>query len=1040
MAEGSVSGRTPKWVSRYILHTLLALGLLLSIAILSSTRQPVGADEATCRMVWMSPSYARIKSFDETHTKFASKYSLYLYREQDLDPVPNENDEGFSVLEGIPVLFIPGNAGSYRQGRSIASETSNLYFDEYVHGDKNLKATNFDFFTADFNEDFTAFHGRTLLDQAEYLNEAIRFILHLYANNESPPKSVIILAHSMGGIVARTMLSLPNYPESTVNTIISLASPHSTAPLTFDGDLLKIYTAVDKFWSSGFPDNGFPSLWSPDVAKIATKRLSDVTIVSITGGSVDGTLPADYTTLGFVVPPSHGFTVFTTGMPHVWTTIDHLAIVWCAQLRRSISRTLLEIADKTLPQRTISMAQRMSTFRKYFLSGFEKQSYTEVKKTIGSSYVKVKLDSANVGLFTVVPESKLRLDSTNPIPPTNTFSMFQKFEAGGNAFSLLTSRSIERLGNDSNTAVLLCNRPNDPVEIAENFDYTSETTENSIELNCLNVNDDVKYVPRSHGGSLDDSSFGGSQEPYYALQYDEETLSKFEIVLVKAPVTEFSNDAFLAAEIAEASATRHEFTKRLSLFRESKLLLPADRPLLSTIKIPGSWSSMLVYKLKVRSQTPIEAFPKDPPFISLARQWISSPYESRWHINVDEKKALKLSLHGVAPYVPFLRDSRPETNIDLWSSFFLNRSPLELKVSVDYFTSLKLILLRYRIAIVSVSTAIAVLVFAIQIREYGKTSKFPNFMLAMARLNSPVFLSAVIIGTFLLNLATKNELVQVVLGYLDPASMHLIGEINTLRENSNFKLNHYFLGLEEVDLWYLGVVLYLVCSFFIFVIYLLIETCGYILTLGINKGLAIAGSISSMFKKPAVPSNTPQTPKSSSGFSRKIAVTVMLMGMIAWYLPYQIGYIIAVLIQASNVLKAKCHLNADKVNYQVSILILMIAVLPVNIPIVVVFVHNLTVSWTTPFSSHHNILSILPILFLSQLNNSRLQCKFKMNYLGLLRWFAFYFAAYSIIYGTRHTFWLHHVFNVFSCLLILSLWDETEQPEKEMSSSGPVPM
>ena len=40
----------------------------------------------------MSPSYARIRAFDETHTKYASKYNLYLYREQDVDKMPNENE------------------------------------------------------------------------------------------------------------------------------------------------------------------------------------------------------------------------------------------------------------------------------------------------------------------------------------------------------------------------------------------------------------------------------------------------------------------------------------------------------------------------------------------------------------------------------------------------------------------------------------------------------------------------------------------------------------------------------------------------------------------------------------------------------------------------------------------------------------------------------------------------------------------------------------------------------------------------------------
>ena len=36
-------------------------------------------------MSYMRPSYARLNDFDTEHTRFASKYSLYLYREQGID-------------------------------------------------------------------------------------------------------------------------------------------------------------------------------------------------------------------------------------------------------------------------------------------------------------------------------------------------------------------------------------------------------------------------------------------------------------------------------------------------------------------------------------------------------------------------------------------------------------------------------------------------------------------------------------------------------------------------------------------------------------------------------------------------------------------------------------------------------------------------------------------------------------------------------------------------------------------------------------------
>lgn len=36
-------------------------------------------------MSYMRPSYTRFAEFDTEHTRFATKYSLYLYREQGID-------------------------------------------------------------------------------------------------------------------------------------------------------------------------------------------------------------------------------------------------------------------------------------------------------------------------------------------------------------------------------------------------------------------------------------------------------------------------------------------------------------------------------------------------------------------------------------------------------------------------------------------------------------------------------------------------------------------------------------------------------------------------------------------------------------------------------------------------------------------------------------------------------------------------------------------------------------------------------------------
>ena len=56
------------------------------------------------------------------------------------------------------------------------------------------------------------------------------------------------------------------------------------------------------------------------------------------------------------------------------------------------------------------------------------------------------------------------------------------------------------------------------------------------------------------------------------------------------------------------------------------------------------------------------------------------------------------------------------------------------------------------------------------------------------------------------------------------------------------------------------------------------------------------------------------------------------------------------------------HINFA--NYAHSILILMLWILPINALVLLVWAHNLVVHWLMPFSSHHNVLSIMPFILL----------------------------------------------------------------------------
>jgi GPI inositol-deacylase len=75
--------RSPWSCSPLTLVTTLVATLFLSTILHSFvTRQ---LDTKGCRMSYMRPSFAKLSDFDTEHTRFASKYSTYLYREGLID-------------------------------------------------------------------------------------------------------------------------------------------------------------------------------------------------------------------------------------------------------------------------------------------------------------------------------------------------------------------------------------------------------------------------------------------------------------------------------------------------------------------------------------------------------------------------------------------------------------------------------------------------------------------------------------------------------------------------------------------------------------------------------------------------------------------------------------------------------------------------------------------------------------------------------------------------------------------------------------------
>jgi glycosylphosphatidylinositol deacylase len=97
----------------------------------------------------------------------------------------------------------------------------------------------------------------------------------------------------------------------------------------------------------------------------------------------------------------------------------------------------------------------------------------------------------------------------------------------------------------------------------------------------------------------------------------------------------------------------------------------------------------------------------------------------------------------------------------------------------------------------------------------------------------------------------------------------------------------------------------------------------------------------------------------------------------------------------------------------------MIWILPINIPVLLVWAHNLAVHWLTPFSSHHNVLSIMPYLILVEtLTCGKMILRVTSRARHVTNAIFFVLAAYAAVYGVTYAYMLHHLVNLVCAWLV----------------------
>ncbi|XP_059932610.1 GPI inositol-deacylase [Gadus macrocephalus] len=297
-----------------------------------------GSEENRCSMTYMYeyPEYRRV-TLPRRVSRLYPAYSLYLYGEG-----LYAQETRALKLSGAPVLFLPGHAGSYKQARSLGSVA--LRKAESLDGGVHLNV-----FTVDFNEELVALYGGSLRKQTLFLHECIKAVLRLYKGQERPPRSVVLVGHSMGGVVARALFTLPRFSPPLVSLILTQASPHLAPVLALDTHLLDFYSAVRERWVRH------------------ADSLANVTVLSVGGGYRDYQVRSGLTTLPCSPGDPNKLSLVATAVPRTWVSTDHLSIVWCKELVLATVRAFFDLIDPETNQFTDSVVRRMEVLHHHFI-------------------------------------------------------------------------------------------------------------------------------------------------------------------------------------------------------------------------------------------------------------------------------------------------------------------------------------------------------------------------------------------------------------------------------------------------------------------------------------------------------------------------------------------------------------------------------------------------------------------------------------------------------------------------------------------------
>lgn len=162
-------------------------------------------------------------------------------------------------------------------------------------------------------------------------------------------------------------MTLPSHPVGSVDTVLTLHSPHRPVILSHPS-VHALYNRIAAVWAQARLNTSSRTPLFLFYTSLIEADLHDVTVASVAGGLRDTLIRSELCSLSELLPATHAVTAVSTQVPHVWAEIDHNAGMWCNQIVRVLARLLHDLVEPATKQPSLPPSQRIAVFREHLLS------------------------------------------------------------------------------------------------------------------------------------------------------------------------------------------------------------------------------------------------------------------------------------------------------------------------------------------------------------------------------------------------------------------------------------------------------------------------------------------------------------------------------------------------------------------------------------------------------------------------------------------------------------------------------------------------